>query len=122
MFATPKLLEALAQELENRGTSVKGMGITGIFAGGTEFTPQYTRFAMEELLGEGVYMTPTYGNTLMGLAGSKPVTAEEGYKITYYAPQPRAVIERSEEHTSELQSRLHLVCRLLLEKKKQHNK
>src|SRR2546429_6733976 len=27
---------------------------------------------------------------------------------------------RSEEHTSELQSRLHLVCRLLLEKKKIH--
>src|SRR2546422_7203325 len=29
---------------------------------------------------------------------------------------------RSEEHTSELQSRLHLVCRLLLEKKKKHIK
>src|SRR2546422_6942577 len=29
--------------------------------------------------------------------------------------------QRSEEHTSELQSRLHLVCRLLLEKKKQLN-
>src|SRR2546422_7863461 len=29
-----------------------------------------------------------------------------------------AVLIRSEEHTSELQSRLHLVCRLLLEKKK----
>src|SRR2546429_3577632 len=29
-----------------------------------------------------------------------------------------AKTERSEEHTSELQSRLHLVCRLLLEKKK----
>src|SRR2546429_4446282 len=28
------------------------------------------------------------------------------------------VVDRSEEHTSELQSRLHLVCRLLLEKKK----
>src|SRR3989449_8395721 len=28
---------------------------------------------------------------------------------------------RSEEHTSELQSRLHLVCRLLLEKKKKSN-
>src|SRR2546429_5361742 len=28
------------------------------------------------------------------------------------------LINRSEEHTSELQSRLHLVCRLLLEKKK----
>src|SRR5256884_1193939 len=31
------------------------------------------------------------------------------------------VIQRSEEHTSELQSRLHLVCRLLLEKKKQRH-
>src|SRR5687768_17825219 len=29
-----------------------------------------------------------------------------------------SLIARSEEHTSELQSRLHLVCRLLLEKKK----
>src|SRR2546429_1536996 len=34
-------------------------------------------------------------------------------------PAPlRPTSERSEEHTSELQSRLHLVCRLLLEKKK----
>src|SRR5207253_3436726 len=33
------------------------------------------------------------------------------------APAPA----RSEEHTSELQSRGHLVCRLLLEKKKIHN-
>src|SRR3712207_7218680 len=30
-------------------------------------------------------------------------------------------LRRSEEHTSELQSRQYLVCRLLLEKKKQHN-
>src|SRR2546429_5985263 len=30
-------------------------------------------------------------------------------------------LARSEEHTSELQSRLHLVCRLLLEKKKTHS-
>src|SRR2546422_7597333 len=34
------------------------------------------------------------------------------------APRLAASGERSEEHTSELQSRLHLVCRLLLEKKK----
>src|SRR2546422_6326014 len=33
----------------------------------------------------------------------------------------RHVHLRSEEHTSELQSRLHLVCRLLLEKKKKHH-
>src|SRR2546422_7439694 len=31
---------------------------------------------------------------------------------------PHFLLSRSEEHTSELQSRLHLVCRLLLEKKK----
>ena len=93
MFTTPKLLESLAEELENRGSSIKAAGITGIFAGGTEFTPQYTRFAMEELLGDGIYMTPTYGNTLMGLACSKPVSPADGYKITYYAPQPRAAIE-----------------------------
>src|SRR2546429_4078201 len=33
---------------------------------------------------------------------------------------PDAARDRSEEHTSELQSRLHLVCRLLLEKKKKN--
>src|SRR5687768_18006914 len=47
--------------------------------------------------------------------------------ICLLCPAPRGWIEfvgedahsnRSEEHTSELQSRLHLVCRLLLEKKK----
>src|SRR2546422_4218995 len=39
------------------------------------------------------------------------------------ASVPLAVLMllRSEEHTSELQSRLHLVCRLLLEKKKKKN-
>jgi phenylacetate-coenzyme A ligase PaaK-like adenylate-forming protein len=93
MFTTPKLLEALAEALDQRGSSIRKAGITGIFAGGTEFTPQYTRFAMEELLGDGVYLTPTYGNTLMGLACSKPVGPADGYKISYYAPQPRAVIE-----------------------------
>src|SRR2546422_7965679 len=36
--------------------------------------------------------------------------------------QGHAIRSRSEEHTSELQSRLHLVCRLLLEKKKKKEK
>ena len=98
MFGTPKLIEALCLALEERGSSLRETGITGIFSGGTEFTPQWTRFCIEELFGgppevSGIYMTPTYGNTLMGLACSKPVTAAEGYKISYYAPQPRAVVE-----------------------------
>ena len=98
MFGTPKLIEGLALGLEERGTSLPEVGITGIFSGGTEFTPQWTRYCIEEFFGgppeeSGVYMTPTYGNTLMGLACSKPVTAEDQYKISYYAPQPRAVTE-----------------------------
>src|SRR3712207_7353591 len=37
-----------------------------------------------------------------------------------YGPSQPSTITRSEEHTSELQSRQYLVCRLLLEKKKKH--
>src|SRR5690625_6246607 len=41
--------------------------------------------------------------------------------VTYYFNQLLFLLDfRSEEHTSELQSRGHLVCRLLLEKKKIH--
>src|SRR2546422_8398949 len=43
------------------------------------------------------------GTALCNLHGSVPLVRHD---------------DRSEEHTSELQSRLHLVCRLLLEKKK----
>src|SRR2546422_4399096 len=38
--------------------------------------------------------------------------------VAYAALSQTHGVQRSEEHTSELQSRLHLVCRLLLEKKK----
>src|SRR3712207_6939178 len=39
----------------------------------------------------------------------------------YFDFNPAIVTNRSEEHTSELQSRQYLVCRLLLEKKKIHS-
>src|SRR2546422_3977436 len=43
--------------------------------------------------------------------------------LAYYSMLRRKPMgKRSEEHTSELQSRLHLVCRLLLEKKKKKKK
>src|SRR2546429_2682164 len=48
------------------------------------------------------------------VGGSALVGHDELRKIARYAQ----AIGRSEEHTSELQSRLHLVCRLLLVKKK----
>src|SRR2546429_4703350 len=48
--------------------------------------------------------------------------SQRGVPLTRRGPSPLPTTEarspRSEEHTSELQSRLHLVCRLLLEKKK----
>jgi phenylacetate-coenzyme A ligase PaaK-like adenylate-forming protein len=93
MFTTPKLLDALCKRLEQEGSSISKAGITGVFCGGTEMTSQWIRFAIEEYLGPDVYIRPTYGNTLMGLAVSEMPTAANKFKITYYAPQPRAVAE-----------------------------
>src|SRR2546422_8204527 len=60
-------------------------------------------------------------------AGFRPLFYHDGSRAFVAASEPRQVvvgaqIPRSEEHTSELQSRLHLVCRLLLEKKKKRNR
>src|SRR2546422_1801046 len=49
-------------------------------------------------------------------------TPTSGAKERRTAGVQRVPQSRSEEHTSELQSRLHLVCRLLLEKKKKKPK
>jgi hypothetical protein len=87
LFTTPKLLEALCEKV-----SLKKAGITGVFCGGTEMTPQFHRFAVEELM-EGGYFAPTYGNTLMGLAVHKPRQPGDSYDIIYYPPVPRATIE-----------------------------
>src|SRR2546422_7739117 len=55
-------------------------------------------------------------------AGTRWPAAPEDRPATPPCHHPRAAPpgDRSEEHTSELQSRLHLVCRLLLEKKKKN--
>jgi len=87
LFTTPKLLEALCEKV-----SLTKMGITGVFCGGTEMTPQFHRFAVEELL-DGIYFAPTYGNTLMGLAVHKPRVPEDNWAVIYYPPAPRAMIE-----------------------------
>src|SRR5439155_2490825 len=57
-------------------------------------------------------LLPTYRRTLVA---SHPVV---GLDSPVRWPAARCSRMRSEEHTSELQSRGHLVCRLLLEKKK----
>src|SRR5687768_17913926 len=53
-------------------------------------------------------------------ADERSITEDPAAKIVDELAQGEA--DRSEEHTSELQSRLHLVCRLLLEKKKKKTK
>src|SRR2546422_11369239 len=50
---------------------------------------------------------------------SEPLRAHGGGELRMENLQGDTAV-RSEEHTSELQSRLHLVCRLLLEKKKKN--
>ncbi len=87
LFTTPKLLEALAEKVD-----IFQAGIRGVFCGGTTMLPQYVRFIVEEVLEHRIGFYPTYGNTLMGLAASLPLRPEDNYSITYYAPQPRAVL------------------------------
>src|SRR5690625_5790164 len=57
------------------------------------------------------------GWTAPGSTG-QPAGHEPGPANGSGGPAPQPTTGRSEEHTSELQSRGHLVCRLLLEKKK----
>lgn len=87
LFTTPKLLEALGERV-----NLWDAGIRGVFCGGTTMAPQYVRFIIEEVLENRIGFYPTYGNTLMGLAASVPLTSEDKFSITYYSPQPRAVL------------------------------
>src|SRR3712207_8620017 len=58
-----------------------------------------------------------YGLPTSADALDSPVSPR-GYRLLARVPRlPAGIIDRSEEHTSELQSRQYLVCRLLLEKK-----
>src|SRR2546422_1710742 len=72
--------------------------------------PRSTLFPYTTLFRSQLSATPqdAVGNPLTG----RTITWQSGNAAV------ASVDARSEEHTSELQSRLHLVCRLLLEKKK----
>src|SRR2546429_2944470 len=77
-----------------KGREIRSPGIVGIFEGAERGVN--TESAEHNDHGEDLY---------------PPGVAAQGAAETRFR-------QRSEEHTSELQSRLHLVCRLLLEKKK----
>src|SRR5690348_17398563 len=74
----------------------------------------YTTLFRSIMLGFGRALGETMAVTMV--IGNNPTVS-----LSLFAPQYTMTI-RSEEHTSELQSPVHLVCRLLLEKKKQPNR
>src|SRR5216684_464275 len=105
-----------AQELGRPLPRHAAFGVAGPVSGGRSHTTNLPWILDErELAGiwgiESVRLANDFHALALGLPAVKQadlVTLNEG------VPDP----SRSEEHTSELQSRLHLVCRLLLEKKK----
>src|SRR3712207_8044104 len=68
--------------------------------------------------GRGRAMTSVVGGAADGAAGASVRSGVGALSSRAVAVRPWS---RSEEHTSELQSRQYLVCRLLLEKKKNNN-
>src|SRR5207253_3379022 len=79
--------------------------------------PRYTLFPYTTLFRSGG-RARTRGGGPCVRSGSEASSEGPGSGRGPQAPRGPS-LERSEEHTSELQSRGHLVCRLLLEKKKQ---
>src|SRR5205809_2272348 len=78
-------------------------------------------FPYTTLFRSAAALVPDFPERPVELAAEQPAVAavQEEPGIAPPAPAWEAAAQpRSEEHTSELQSRLHLVCRLLLEKKK----
>src|SRR2546429_5478188 len=79
--------------------------------------PYTTLFRSEDSSWESRNVSQASLDYARGRTGKK--MADYSQKVTSsFNERMRLMRVRSEEHTSELQSRLHLVCRLLLEKKK----
>src|SRR2546422_1506802 len=92
------------------------LSVTAPLDGGGDAQP--TARAVDAVVIVGA--TREFGGDLAGEvdagAGMEPQTRG----VLQHRREAELQTERSEEHTSELQSRLHLVCRLLLEKKKKN--
>src|SRR2546422_7890231 len=73
----------------------------------------YTTLFRSYLAANGQHQTFRFQNPL-----PQDQSADRGWDNPFFVLYVPQNTSRSEEHTSELQSRLHLVCRLLLEKKK----
>src|SRR3712207_7214283 len=87
--------------------------------------PRSTLFPYTTLFRSGSLLKSRTAVLLVLLAGAVPALQGQSPPAPGgYLTPPKPVVDimtRSEEHTSELQSRQYLVCRLLLEKKKLHH-
>src|SRR2546429_5287198 len=97
-----RTLQRLAHEIVEKSGGTKNLALIGIVRRGVPLAQRIAQ-AMRGIDGVNVPV------------GILDITL---YRDDLSRVAPQAVL-RSEEHTSELQSRLHLVCRLLLEKKKE---
>src|SRR2546422_11225880 len=101
----------------------------GQFATPPQLALEIARFALKLFSAEEKvsFLDPAFGtgsflSALLQVFGTERIKRSVGFEIDrHYADRAARLWGdsklRSEEHTSELQSRLHLVCRLLLEKK-----
>src|SRR5689334_23911203 len=80
--------------------------------------PRSTLFPYTTLFRSGVLSSIKVAEDETVEVGAELAIIDDGTGAPAAAPAPAAEPARSEEHTSELQSQFHLVCRLLLEKKK----
>jgi hypothetical protein len=87
LFTTPKLLEALAEKVD-----LYEAGIRGVFCGGTTMAPQYVRFIVEEVLEGRIGFLSHLRQHAHGPGRQRAPDPEDQFSITYYAPQPRAVL------------------------------
>src|SRR2546422_7164826 len=82
------------------------------------FVPPRPSYPWRRFVRLGPYETdPSLASTIHSRLATQGYSAVQVEKPAMLPYLPKDLRTRSEEHTSELQSRLHLVCRLLLEKK-----
>src|SRR3989449_1397262 len=105
-------VRVMVQGLERARLVEISPGPHWLVASYTTFSSEHTEDARTEALKRTVH---AQFSRVIDIA---PYLGEELHEVLAGITDAGKLADRSEEHTSELQSRLHLVCRLLLEKKK----
>src|SRR5258708_31973197 len=123
-----KAVEVVIKELKKMAKPIKGKEeitqVATISAGDPAIGAKIAE-ALERVGRDGVVTVEEGKGLEIEIDYKDGMEFDRGYASAYFVTNPNSMeaeIERSEEHTSELQSPDHLVCRLLLEKKKKINK